>query len=124
MVLRNLRVALFPKNSVGPPAPPPPSAEERAEIQRKAASSILALVPGFVTQKFYSTRDEDEILGAIENDILCPFGDQYLNKHLVYGILELILVRVMPELGEQSISALLAERGVVWTDTASLEDVA
>lgn len=124
IVLRNLRVALFPKNSVGPPAPPAPSAAERLEIQRKAASSILALVPRLLTNTYYCTHDEEEIVSAIEDDILRPFGDAYLNKHVVYGILELILVRIMPELGEQSISALLAERGVVWADAASPEDLA
>lgn len=124
MILRNLRVALFPKNAMGPPAPPAPSLEERLEIQNKTARSILALLPKYVAHTYYSTSDEDKITSALEDDILRPFGDEYLNKHIVYGILELILVRIMPELGEQSVSALLAERGVVWTDAASVDDLA
>lgn len=116
IVLRNLRATLFPKNSMGPPAPPAPSPEERLTIRRKTASLMLALIPTFVASKFYSTSDEDEIISVIEDDILHPFDDEYLNKHLVYSILELVLVRLMPELCEQPISALLAERGVIWPD--------
>lgn len=124
IILRNLRVALFPKNAMGPPAPPAPSPDERLEIQRRTASSILALLPEFVAHTYYSTSEGDKITSAIEDGILRPFEDEYLNKHVVYGILELILIRIMPELGEQSVSALLAERGVVWTDAASMEDFA
>ncbi len=38
------------------------------------------------------------------------WGAQYLNKHLGYAILELIIVRVLPELGEQRVEELLKER--------------
>lgn len=38
------------------------------------------------------------------------WGDQYLNKHLGYAVLELIVVRVLPELGEQQVQELLKER--------------
>ena len=46
-------------------------------------------------------------------EILDVFGDAYLNKHLVYSILELVIVRLVPELGESTPSELLSERGVV-----------
>lgn len=123
MILRNLRVALFPKNSMGPPASPAPSPDERSEIRRRAASSMFTLMPRFATHTYYSTQDEDSIINTIEDDILRPFEDEYLNKHIVYSILELVLVRIMPELGEQPVSALLAERGVVWADVSSPQDV-
>lgn len=45
-------------------------------------------------------------------EILDVFGDAYLNKHLVYNILELVIVRLVPELGESTPSELLSERGV------------
>ncbi|KAI2630960.1 PXA domain-containing protein [Hypoxylon sp. NC1633] len=57
-------------------------------------------------------RDEDEnrILSEIESGILDVFSDPYCNKHLVYGILELVLVRLMPELAEKGVIELWAER--------------
>lgn len=102
---------------MGPPAPPAPSEEERMVIRRRTATSILTLIPPLVARTFFSITDEDEIVSAIEDDMLHPLDDEYLNKHLVYGILELVLVRLLPELGEQPVSALLAERGVIWAET-------
>ena len=46
-------------------------------------------------------------------EILDVFGDSYLNRHLVYNILELVIVRLVPELGESTPSGLLNERGVL-----------
>jgi hypothetical protein len=54
---------------------------------------------------------EDEMIRQVE-EILDVFGDAYLNKHLVYNILELVIVRLVPELGESTPSELLSERGV------------
>lgn len=51
-----------------------------------------------------------DILTVIETDILDVFSDPYCNKHLMYSALELILVRLMPELGEQGIAELWEER--------------
>jgi hypothetical protein len=42
--------------------------------------------------------------------MLDVFSDPYCNKHLAYGILELILVRLMPELAEKGVIELWEER--------------
>ena len=120
MMLRNLRSALFPNNAMGPPAPPAPSIEEQRQIKRHAAQSLSSLVPGLVTHKFCSTDDDEEVTNQIEHDVLDFLDDQYLNKHLVYAILELVLIKLVPELEEQPISELLAERGVLVADTDTL----
>lgn len=59
-----------------------------------------------------SDRDEEDgrILGEIESGVLDVFSDAYCNKHLVYGIVELVLVRLMPELAERGVIELLEER--------------
>ncbi|KAK1691298.1 PXA domain-containing protein [Colletotrichum godetiae] len=61
-----------------------------------------------------SKEDEDEdqqrMLSEIEEGILDIFSDEYCNKHLVYSILELILVRLMPELAEKGVVELWEER--------------
>ncbi len=53
---------------------------------------------------------DGEILDEIERGILDVFGDAYCNKHLVYGILELVLVRLLPELAEKGVLELWGER--------------
>ncbi|RYP64055.1 hypothetical protein DL770_009264 [Monosporascus sp. CRB-9-2] len=54
--------------------------------------------------------DKERILSEIETGIIDVFSDTYCNKHLMYGILELILVRLMPELAEKGVIELLEER--------------
>ncbi|KAI0016699.1 hypothetical protein F4780DRAFT_797570 [Xylariomycetidae sp. FL0641] len=55
-------------------------------------------------------EDEERILSEIEAGILDVFSDPYCNKHLIYGILELVLVRLIPELAERGIGELWDER--------------
>jgi hypothetical protein len=115
-LLLNLRIALFPGNAQGPPALEPPSSKERLQIRRRCAEAILSLVPPLVSRVYFNVdadkEGEDEMLRHVE-DILDVFGDVYCNKHLVYNILELIIVRLVPELGESTPSELLSERGVL-----------
>ncbi|WQF75982.1 Putative Phox-associated domain-containing protein [Colletotrichum destructivum] len=54
--------------------------------------------------------DWRQMLSEIENGILDVFSDEYCNKHLVYSVLELVLVRLMPELTEKGIVELWEER--------------
>ncbi|KAK4163510.1 PXA domain-containing protein [Cladorrhinum sp. PSN259] len=66
--------------------------------------------------------DEDQeherkmILEEVSTGILEVFADGYCNKHLVYGILELVLVRLLPELSERGALELWAERVPVSID--------
>jgi hypothetical protein len=55
-------------------------------------------------------EDDEEILQEIERRILDVFSDAYCNKHLVYGMLELVLVRLLPELTEKGVLQLWEER--------------
>ena len=49
--------------------------------------------------------------------ILDVFSDSYCNKHLTYGILELVLVRLVPEIGKKGVQELMEERlGEGWDD--------
>lgn len=50
------------------------------------------------------------IISEIETDILDVFSDPYCNKHLMYSALELVLVRLMPELAEKGVVELWEER--------------
>lgn len=55
-------------------------------------------------------QEEERILNEIETGILDVFGDVYMNKHLMYSIIELVLARLMPELSERGVAELLDER--------------
>lgn len=59
--------------------------------------------------------DEDQrlqIRSAIERDILDLFSDSYCNKHLVFAIIEAVVVKVIPELADQGVAELMADRGL------------
>lgn len=77
-------------------------------------------------EKGRETDSDDEVfedmIGQIE-EMLDVFGDAYMNKHLVYSILELVFVRLIPEMGERSTSELLMERGVALRDWDEAVDV-
>ena len=56
-------------------------------------------------------QDPDaRIISEIETGILDVFSDPYCNKHLMYGALELVLVRLLPELTEKGVVELWEER--------------
>ncbi|KAJ6446552.1 PXA domain-containingprotein [Purpureocillium lavendulum] len=56
-------------------------------------------------------RDEDaeRMVDEVEG-LLMVLGDDYCNKHLLYSVLELILLRLMPELSEKGVVELWDER--------------
>ena len=55
--------------------------------------------------------EEEALIGEIES-ILDVFSDPYMNRNLIFGIVELLFVRLMPEIGDKGIRELLEERGV------------
>ncbi|KAM0278083.1 hypothetical protein ACHAQH_005374 [Verticillium albo-atrum] len=55
-------------------------------------------------------KEAERVLNEIEEGVLDVFSDEYCNRHLMYGILELILVRLMPELAEKGVAELWEER--------------
>jgi hypothetical protein len=55
--------------------------------------------------------ERQALIGAVE-DILNLFQDSYMNKHLIFAIIELVFVRLIPELGEKGLTQLMEERGV------------
>jgi hypothetical protein len=111
--LKSIRAIIFPGNTMGPPAPPLPTPEETLQIRRNAAEHILSLVSMPVLRTFFATDSKEEMLKEVEEDILDCIADENMNKHLIYGILELIVVRLVSEMADKTPSELLAERGVV-----------
>jgi len=109
-ILRTIRATLFPNNTLGLPRQPP-SDDEVLEIKRRCATSVLNLIPSTVASKYFATQDCTAQLRQVE-DVLSCLDDSYLNKHLIFQIIELLILRLVPELGEQGVFELMAERSV------------
>jgi hypothetical protein len=107
VVLRTLRATLFPNNALGPPRQIP-SDEEAQVIKHRCAATILDLVPSKVAAAFFATYEHEKQIRQIE-DTLSSLDDPYLNKHLVFQAVELIVLRLFPELGERGVKELLEE---------------
>ncbi|KAJ2992848.1 hypothetical protein NUW58_g2029 [Xylaria curta] len=58
----------------------------------------------------HGNEEEERRLSEIETGIVDIFSDAYFNKHLIYAILELVLVRLVPELAEKGVGELWEER--------------
>ena len=69
---------------------------------------MLSLLPDLIQDVYFGANTEVRVQEV--EDVLDMFGDSYLNKHLLYGVVELIVVRLLPELGETGVEELLAER--------------
>lgn len=92
---------MFPNNSLGPGRVPPTS-EEALQLRAKCAAAIIAALPPIVVKQVFAGRQEEEVQEQVE-EMLDTFGDAYLNKHLVVAIVDLVVVRLFPELVEQRI---------------------
>ncbi|KAF2712875.1 hypothetical protein K504DRAFT_472416 [Pleomassaria siparia CBS 279.74] len=108
ILLRTIRATLFPNNTLGPPRIPP-TVEEAKKIKRRCAATLLALLPSAVAATFFSSDLQVVQLQQLETQLDC-LDDAYLNKHLIFQIVELIMVRLVPELGERGVQELIEER--------------
>ncbi|KAL8773017.1 MAG: hypothetical protein Q9209_002037, partial [Squamulea sp. 1 TL-2023] len=108
-ILATVRTTLFPKNALPPPAPDPPSPELQIEIKRNCAEALSSLVPDILNRAAGLSRLD--LVHEVETE-LDVWNDAYLNKHLAYQILELVIVRILPEMGENGVRELMEARGI------------
>lgn len=84
-------------------------------MRRRCAEAVLSLVPPTLSRLYFNVggdqEGEEDMIKQVE-DILDVFGNAYMNKHLVYNVLELVVVRLVPEMMDSTPSELLGERGV------------
>ncbi|KAK8146981.1 translational activator for mitochondrial COX1 [Beauveria asiatica] len=119
-LLRTLRGVLFPNNALGKSTLAPPSSDDEfVALRKRAAGALLGLLPTGVAKVYLGSKsgDSPEAAAAQEDDmvdgmahLLMVLNDEYCNKHLMYSVLELILVRLMPELSEKGVCELWEER--------------
>lgn len=99
-------------------------------LKQRCAQALVTLLPDVVARMYFcpgwssseqqgsvNTRDDAADSKSWRSDavklastLFDVLDDKYMNKHLVFSLTELVLVRLMPELGENSVTALLAER--------------
>ncbi len=106
-LLRIARAALFPNNTLAAPRTVP-SASEQLLIRQRCAEKILSLIPRKM-QDVYFGSGRDRRVREVE-EVLDVFSDPYCNKHLLYGFVELIIVRLMPEIADKGVNELVQER--------------
>jgi len=58
----------------------------------------------------FGSGDRDVWARQVETELLDIFGDEYLNRHLAYAVLELVVIRLLPELAEKGVEQLTRER--------------
>lgn len=57
-------------------------------------------VPENIRYRFFATKDRDLMREDVEAE-LDLLSDSYLNKHLIIAIVELVIVRLFPELAAE-----------------------
>ncbi|KAJ4304410.1 hypothetical protein N0V88_002023 [Collariella sp. IMI 366227] len=87
----------------------------RGPLPLRGGARPPAVIRVVLASALYGNDDDDDdddelVLQEIERGILDVFSDAYCNKHLVYSILELVLVRLLPEIAEKGVLELWAER--------------
>ncbi|KAI9849456.1 MAG: hypothetical protein M1837_004076 [Sclerophora amabilis] len=127
-LLFNLRIVLFPNNTVPPASEPaatsasatrpdsssPSAAELGADdvsssalaARSHCARTILGALPPLLRNTYFGTNDASAQQKDLEETVLEPLGggsgagDPWVLRHLVYAIVECVLLEVLPELGE------------------------
>lgn len=98
--LHAARSALFPDNALAPTRIPPTSDEAR-QMRRECAEAIVDAVPTALRRRFFATEAKALMVDDVESE-LDLLGDSYVNKHLIMSAVELIAVRLFPELAKNS----------------------
>ena len=96
-VLQAARSALFPDNTLAP-ARIPPTSEQVVQIKRECAEAIVEAIPEAIRTRSFATKDKDLMREDVEIELLDLLGDAYINKHLIVCVVDLIAVRLFPEL--------------------------
>ena len=98
-LLQAIRLAIFPDNALAE-ARVPPTADQVDEIKRVCAETIVNAVPEAVRNRYFATDDIVLMRQDVEATLEL-FADQYINKHLIVSAVELLVVRLFPELSEE-----------------------
>ncbi|KAF8470546.1 PXA domain-containing protein [Kalaharituber pfeilii] len=112
-ILASARAAMFPSGgSMGPPRPHPTESEKLA-MREAAARALVRRIPGWVKRHWFgggAEGEEERECWKVVEEHLDVLADKEINKHLVYQVVELLVVRLVPEVGEAVVRELLEGR--------------
>jgi len=63
-----------------------------------AANAIIDALPEMVMSVYFAGAARDDMVRDVQG-ILDVFSDAYLNRHFVFAVVEVIVVRLFPEMG-------------------------
>lgn len=106
-ILSAARDAVFPNGSLGP-ARPTPSTDEQSQIKVQTAHTLHSRLPTIVAKQCFG-EDEAKQFELI-NELLEVLGEKEINKHLLYRLLDHVVIKLMPKLEECGASELYRER--------------
>ncbi|KAF8418218.1 PXA domain-containing protein [Tirmania nivea] len=106
-VLASARAALFPNGAMGPPRPYPTAVEQDA-IREAAMQALLDKIPTVIKRHYFGTEQWE--WRSVIDGYLDILKEREVNKHLIYQVLELVVVRLVPELEEVEVRKLMRER--------------
>ncbi|KAF1827771.1 uncharacterized protein K489DRAFT_375916 [Dissoconium aciculare CBS 342.82] len=96
-----VRTSLFPQNQPAPPRASIPTPSEAIELRAECARTIIDALPHAARRVIFATTDLRDMQRDLERDVLDLIGDKYLNKHLLVRIVDLLAVRLFPEIGRE-----------------------
>jgi hypothetical protein len=108
-ILRSLRRTFFPANTFPRHPKSLPDDTSITAIKQQCTQAILGAIPASLRATYLSTRDP-EAQAVVVEAWLGVLSDPYLNKHLVFSLLELCVVRLIPELAVDGPKELLSRR--------------
>jgi len=119
-LLHSVRTAIFPNNTLGPARPVPSTPAEIAVIRHACAEAVYECIPPIVRGIYFppstasathsdADAEKDEAMTQIEA-LLDVLGDAYLNKHLVFALLDHVVCRLFPEMKDVGVEDLVRDR--------------
>ncbi|KAK7208406.1 PXA domain-containing protein [Myxozyma melibiosi] len=91
------RQTLFPNNDSMAAPRPYPSDEEKTQILNRVHRNILRVVPARMRKQILG---EDAREGVEE--LLSPFENKFANKHLLYFLFDIVIIKLLPEMAEMT----------------------
>ncbi|KAH3684974.1 hypothetical protein WICPIJ_004053 [Wickerhamomyces pijperi] len=100
LILKSARSNLFPQDDAMGPARIDPDLEEYEQIRTTTKTALYKVALKYkLFTKVVICNDLEVDLDNILEDFLTSLENKRLNKHLVYRLLDLIILRLVPEMG-------------------------
>jgi hypothetical protein len=73
-----------------------------ARIRRECAAAIVDALPRRLWQIFFATMEVERARTEVEGEnLLGLLEDEFINRHLVLSVVDLVVVRLFPELSSE-----------------------